>query len=88
MGRLVLIRPDWENAKTAIMFALVRRKFSIPENALQLIATGNRQIFEVTTRWHDTVWGIVEKAGTFHGGNRLGRILENVRAELRAHHAV
>ena len=88
MGRLVPIRPDWENAKTAIMFALVRRKFSIPENALPLLATGNRQIFEVTTRWHDTVWGVVERAGKYHGANRLGRILENVRAELRANHAV
>jgi len=84
LGRLVPMRRDWEVAKTAIMVALVRRKFSLADNALLLLATGARPIYEVTTRWSDTVWGVVETAGEYRGGNRLGRILENVRAELRA----
>ncbi len=83
MGRLVPMRTDWENAKVPIMYALVRRKFAHPDNAALLLATGSRPIYEVTTPWSDTVWGVVQRAGRFHGANRLGRILEQVRAELR-----
>ncbi|MBK8631935.1 MAG: NADAR family protein [Sphingomonadales bacterium] len=82
LGRRVTLRPDWEAAKTHFMLALVRRKFADPVLGNRLIATGHAAIFEETTRWNDTVWGIVACPVGYRGGNRLGQILESVRDEL------
>lgn len=82
LGRRVTLRPDWEAVKTHFMLALVRRKFTQPTLAERLTATGTAPIFEDTTRWRDTVWGIVATPQGYRGGNRLGRILETVRDEL------
>ena len=82
IGRRIELRPDWEEAKTAFMLILVRRKFGHHDLARQLLDTGDAPLFEDTTRWNDRVWGIVRSGERFTGGNRLGRILETVRAEL------
>lgn len=84
LGREVAIRPDWEALKCAFMFILVRRKFGDPGLARQLLATGAAPLFEDSTRWNDRVWGVVRAGERYVGGNRLGRILEATRSELRA----
>ncbi len=85
LGRGIAIRPDWEAVKVHVMLVLVlvRRKFCAPGLAGQLLATGSAPLFEDTTRWNDRVWGVVRRGSGYAGGNRLGRILEYVRAELR-----
>jgi hypothetical protein len=39
-------------------------------------------LLDETTRWHDTVWGVVASPAGYRGGNRPGRILESIRDEL------
>ncbi len=81
VGRNVKLRPDWEEVKTGIMEEIVRAKFTQhAELAALLLATGKKILVE-GNRWGDTFWGVDTRTG--QGENRLGRILMNVRDELR-----
>jgi ribA/ribD-fused uncharacterized protein len=80
LGRQIRLRPDWEDVKVGIMRDLVRQKFtSHPDLRARLLATGDAELVE-GNYWHDTFWGQCP-VGT--GFNHLGRILMEVRAELR-----
>ena len=88
-GKGLVLRPDWEAARDAIMLALVRDKFARNrELGEHLLATGNG-VIEEGNDWGDLYWGIALKddpklgikAG--FGRNKLGRILMQVRGELR-----
>jgi len=73
-------RPDWPKIKYDVMLRCVRYKFTHhPELARKLLATGDAYLEEGNT-WHDTVWGVYEG----HGTNWLGKILMQVRDELRS----
>ena len=81
MGRKVKLRPDWEKVKIGIMEEIVRAKFTQhPELAEKLVATGNVPLME-GNKWHDTFWGV--DAVTGRGENHLGKILMQVREEMR-----
>ena len=74
------IRPDWETGKDDVMREVVRAKFDQhPELRELLLATGDATIVEHTT--NDSYWG---DGGDGSGKNMLGRILMEVREELRA----
>jgi ribA/ribD-fused uncharacterized protein len=74
------IRPDWDAVKDEVMYRVVRRKFELHAELRDLLlATGDDDIVEAVP--HDYYWG-VGADGT--GQNRLGRIIERIRAELRA----
>lgn len=78
-GRLVRLRLDWEQLKIAIMTDLVRQKFlNHEELGKKLLATGTQQLVE-SNMWNDRFWGVCNG----YGKNWLGRILMQVRAELR-----
>ena len=79
LGRRVSLRRDWESVKYTIMKEIVYAKFS-QNTALRnmLLGTGNAKLFEENT-WGDTIWGTVNGQGR----NYLGKILEEVRDELR-----
>lgn len=65
------------------MLEIVRAKFSDPELAEKLLATGDRLLVEGNT-WSDRRWGCVQaKDGSWRGKNWLGQILMQVRDELR-----
>jgi len=73
------LRPDWEEVKDGIMREAVFAKFNQhPELCELLLSTGDEEIVEKTTR--DYYWGCGTD-GT--GRNMLGRILMEVRQELR-----
>jgi len=73
------LRADWDNAKDDIMRQAVRAKFSQhPEIRKSLLATGAASIVEHTA--NDSYWG---DGGDGTGKNMLGRILVQVRDELR-----
>lgn len=78
-GRGLVIRPDWEDIKVAVMRGLVRQKFA-PGSDLghQLLATGEAEIIEGNT-WGDTFWGVCRGSGL----NTLGKLLMERRHELR-----
>jgi ribA/ribD-fused uncharacterized protein len=74
------IRPDWDAVKDEVMYRAVRRKFELhAELQALLLATGEEDIAESAP--NDYYWG-VGREGT--GQNRLGKIIERIRAELRA----
>jgi ribA/ribD-fused uncharacterized protein len=74
------IRPDWDAVKDEVMYRAVKRKFELHKTLRELLlATGEEDIAETAPT--DYYWG-VGREGT--GQNRLGRIMERIRAELRA----
>lgn len=73
------LRPDWNEVKDDIMRDAVRRKFEANDDIRGiLLSTGDAEIVEKTTR--DYYWGCGTE-GT--GKNMLGKILMEVREELR-----
>lgn len=74
------LRPDWEQVKDDIMREAVRQKFLKHQDIQQiLLGTGDEELIEATT--NDYYWG----CGTNRTGkNMLGKILMEVRAEIRA----
>lgn len=80
MGRKVRMRPNWDNMKTDVMLEIVRNKFSQnPDLKEKLLATGSAYL-EEGNWWGDKIWGVCNGEGE----NRLGRILMQVRDELRS----
>jgi len=74
------LRPDWEQVKDDVMREAVRAKFSQhPELAEMLLATEDAEIVETAAR--DSYWA---DGGDGSGLNRLGQILMEIRAEVRA----
>jgi len=79
LGQKAKLRPDWERIKVQVMTGLVREKFELHlELAEQLLATGNASLIEGNT-WGDRFWGVCDGRGE----NHLGKILMQVRDELR-----
>ena len=86
LGRRVKLRSDWENAKDDVMLNVLRAKFSDNTLAKFLLDTGDAELVEGTTGWHDNYWGTCEcdKCAGIPGKNMLGKLLTQVRSELRA----
>jgi len=73
-------RPDWDSQKLAVMDTVVRDKFTRnPDLGAKLLATGHAELIEGNT-WNDQFWGVCNGKGE----NHLGKILIQVRAELRS----
>ena len=72
-------RPDWEQVKFDVMEKVVRDKFTRNADLREkLLATGDAYLEEGNT-WNDRIWGVYQGQGE----NRLGKILMQVRDELR-----
>lgn len=79
-GRHVILRPAWEHVKVDVMTDIVRAKFTQnPEMKQKLIATGDAELIE-GNHWGDVEWGVCNGKGH----NKLGKILMDVREELKA----
>lgn len=80
LGKSLTIRPNWEEKKLEFMLILLRRKFKNSSTKLGdwLLATGDAYL-EETNYWGDTFWGVCRGVGE----NHLGKILMQVREELR-----
>ena len=73
------LRRDWESVKVGIMRDAVRAKFAQHENLRALLlSTGDARLVEHTE--NDSYWG---DGGDGSGKNMLGRILMEIREELR-----
>jgi ribA/ribD-fused uncharacterized protein len=74
------LRRDWEAVKDDIMRDAVRAKFTQHADLREvLLSTGTATLVEHTT--NDAYWG---DGGDGSGKNMLGRILMEIREELRA----
>lgn len=80
LGRMCNLREDWQEVKDDIMLDLLRIKFSPQALAFLLLRTGDRELVEGNT-WGDRYWG---QCPLGFGENRLGKLLMQVRVELKA----
>lgn len=79
LGRQPGCRPDWTKIRVDVMRRLLRKKFAPgSELARKLVATGEAELVE-ENQWNDTFWGVCRGKGQ----NVMGRLLMEVRAELR-----
>ena len=91
LGRLVLLRPDWDTFRLEAMEELLRQKFAKPTLRPRLIETWPHELVEGNT-WGDTFWGAVlvhrptpwdsEPVPCWDGENHLGRLLMKIRNEI------
>lgn len=81
-GRLLEIREDWDKVKFQVMLDLVRIKFGHHGLRESLLGTGAMKLVEGNT-WHDNFWGVCSCGKCPEGENKLGRILMQVREEVR-----
>lgn len=77
LGRKVILRKDWDKIRIPVMEAVLRAKFSNPDLAAKLKATGDIELIEYNT-WGDKFWGV----SYGEGRNKLGKLLMKIRAEL------
>ncbi len=82
LGRIISLRPDWEEVKDEIMLGVIRSKFNDAILYNQLLDTGTQVLTEGNT-WHDNYWGNCTcfKCSAILGENHLGLILMKVREE-------
>lgn len=78
LGRMMTIRPDWDQVKVQVMREILDVKFSLPDLADKLLSTGNAQLVE-GNNWNDTFWGVCNGKGQ----NWLGKLLMEKRAKLK-----
>ena len=82
-GKQIAIRSDWEEVKYDIMCEIVFEKFrQNPDLAEKLLATGWGHLEEGNNHG-DQIWGVCPPRSNF-GKNLLGKILMDVREELRS----
>jgi ribA/ribD-fused uncharacterized protein len=77
LGRTVVVRPDWEAIKLEVMYQLLRGKFHREPWRAQLLAIPGLIVED--NDWGDTFWGVCRGRGE----NHLGRLLMQIREELR-----
>ena len=86
MGRRVELRSDWEEVKYQLMVDVCYAKFSQNKELKSILqATGEEELIENTTAWHDNVWGNCEceRCKETEGKNLLGKALMEVRSKLK-----
>lgn len=85
LGRNVELREDWEEIKEQVMLDALRKKFEKPAFRAMLLSTGDEELIEGTT-WHDNTWGncTCERCKNIEGQNKLGKLLMQVREEIKS----
>jgi ribA/ribD-fused uncharacterized protein len=79
LGRRVKLRKDWEQVKDKVMYDCVKDKFERNEElGKKLLETGQVQLIEGNW-WNDDYWGVCKGKGQ----NKLGKILMQIREELK-----
>lgn len=78
LGRQVHLNEHWDQIRLCVMDDVLHAKFEDPELRQKLLDTGDAELIEGNT-WGDRYWGVCD--GT--GENNLGRLLMELRKELR-----
>lgn len=80
-GRNIILREDWETIKIDVMYRINLAKYIQHKDLRKLLLeTGNQYLIE-GNYWKDIFWGIDLRSGI--GENHLGKILMQIRRELR-----
>ncbi len=80
LGRQVRMQADWEDVKLGIMLVLLRKKFARGTALVEKLLTTGEEVLVEGNTWGDRYWG---QCPIGHGHNNLGKLLMQVRAELR-----
>lgn len=81
-GRTLSLRDDWELIKRDTMLQALRFKYSEHNPVLRnLLIQTSDCIIQEGNWWGDKFWGICLKTGK--GENHLGRLIMQVRSEIR-----
>lgn len=78
IGSKVKLRTGWDEKKLEFMNWAIREKFKDEKLASLLLSTGEQELIEGNF-WKDYFWGVCNGKGE----NHLGKILMEVRNELR-----
>ena len=78
LGRCLQLQNDWPDIKVNIMKVLIKEKFQNPFLGDLLLKTGVMKLV-MNNRFNDRFWGVCNG----EGDNKIGKILEEVREELR-----
>ena len=84
-GRKLALRQDWEEVKGQVMYEICLAKFTQNEDLkTKLLSTDGYHLIE-GNYWHDNTWGncTCEKCKNIVGENKLGKILMQIREELK-----
>jgi len=85
LGKMVTLRPGWDEIKDDVMLELLRLKFRKGTNEYNwLLETLDQELIE-GNRWHDQYWGdcTCSRHRNTPGKNVLGKLLMKVRSELK-----
>jgi hypothetical protein len=78
LGKKLTLRENWDGMKLDVMKELLVKKFKAGPLKEALIDTRHLHLIE-GNKWNDTYWGMCNGEGE----NHLGRLLMEVRADLR-----
>lgn len=78
----IVIRDNWDEIKLLVMEGLLIQKYNQEPYQELLLATGNQNIQE-GNNWNDTFWGVDLKNSPNIGENHLGRLIMNIRTQLK-----
>lgn len=89
-GKIVSLRPTWDEERLKVMMYLVLQKFTVHKDLHhKLIATSDKYLAEANA-WKDRYWGLYyrfdvdRRVWDCHGGsNNLGKILMEVRSLIK-----
>jgi ribA/ribD-fused uncharacterized protein len=82
ISKQLALRPHWDLDRVAVMRHVLLAKFAPGTFEYdELLKTGSQTLVEGNT-WNDKFWGVDLKTGS--GQNHLGRLLMEIRKELRA----
>lgn len=87
-GRRIELRRDWEDVKYMAMVGILVCKFENKDLRDILLSTGEAELVENTTGWHDNIWGNCDcsKCTNIKGQNLLGKALMQVRDWYKMEH--
>lgn len=75
---------DWNKIKVSVMRECLECKFEEPTLREKLLSTGDQNLQEGNW-WNDRFWGVDLNVNPNFGENMLGRLLMELRKEIREH---
>jgi ribA/ribD-fused uncharacterized protein len=84
LGKLVKLRPDWEDIKFNVMYMAIYLKFTQNTDILEKLLNIDDDLLIENNIHHDDVWGncLCPKHVDKNGQNYLGRLLKKLKYDL------
>lgn len=82
-GKKINLRSDWDRVKDDVMLDTLRLKFASGSVVADLLLNTDNDYLVEFAPWGDTYWGVMIIGGKMVGQNKLGKLLMQVREELK-----